>query len=68
MRMRKQDRYCLQQLPFINGYAAYYEPTQVVLLQMYTSDGNDFMTMRNTAINEYLNGRRKPACVKHYGW
>lgn len=68
MKMRKADRLCFQQQPFINGYAAYYENNRVVLLQMYKEDGNDFTTMRNTAINEYLKGHRRPVSIRNYAW
>ena len=68
MKMRKTDRLCFQQQPFINGYAAYYENNRVVLLQMYKEDGNDFTTMRNTAINEYLKGHRRPVSIRNYAW
>lgn len=68
MRMRKHDRLCFQQMPFVNGYAAYYDNEKVVLIQMYKEDGNDFSERRIKAINEYLNGNRKPVSTQHYGW
>lgn len=68
MRMRKQDRQVFQQLPFINGFAAHYETTRVVLLQMYENDGNNWEQRRTTAINAYLTGQRTPISVRRYAW